>query len=328
MSPKIDPTKTIKPLSDNKKSVNNARLNDMEQEISSFFYMLNVPNENFDVEKAFDILKSYIKNHERILYSVISNIIYERLENGEDNSSGRFLSNIEKLVAFSETVSISDPIEEGYVKNTKKAIIKIWDHVSLADHQYTMLKFTDSAYNDKFKENIQPFKETLTKEMNAQMITMISIFTALAFLLFGGISSLDDIFVNIELPLFKATSIGLIWGIGLSNMIFVFLYCIGKITKLKFNATDNPDATVFERYPVVWWTNFILIALLFISIWLWFIQQTSLSKEIIDLTNHSPKAFLICGSIVIIVGIGTLLCLLVKYTKHPKRPNKHLNTKE
>ena len=43
----------------------------------------------------------------------------------------------------------------------------------------------------------------MSKEMNAQMITMVGIFTALAFLVFGSISSLDGIFEQNAIPLFK-----------------------------------------------------------------------------------------------------------------------------
>mgnify|MGYP007007140284 CR=1 FL=1 len=38
----------------------------------------------------------------------------------------------------------------------------------------------------------------LTKEMNMQLISLIAIFTALSFIVFGGISSLDNIFFGSE----------------------------------------------------------------------------------------------------------------------------------
>ena len=74
------------------------------------------------------------------------------------------------------------------------------------------------------ERNIADFKENLTKEMNEQLITLVSIFTALAFLLFGGISSLDNIFSGIDkTSILKLLMIGCIWGICLVNLIFVFL---------------------------------------------------------------------------------------------------------
>lgn len=118
--------------------------------------------------------------------------------------------------------------------------------ITLASQQYTMLKQSDTEHDEKFQKRITAYKEEMSKEMNTQMITMVGIFTALAFLIFGSISSLDGVFENIDLPLFKVISIGLIWGICVSNMIFVFLYCIGKMTKLNFKANQSKKRTFFK----------------------------------------------------------------------------------
>lgn len=77
--------------------------------------------------------------------------------------------------------------------------------------QYIMLKQTDEEYDEKFKARISSFKEDMSKDMNAQMITMVGIFTALAFLIFGSISSLDGIFENTALPIFKVMSNSIIF---------------------------------------------------------------------------------------------------------------------
>lgn len=77
--------------------------------------------------------------------------------------------------------------------------------------QYIMLKQTDEEYDEKFKARISSFKEDMSKDMNARMITMVAIFTALAFLIFGSISSLDGIFENTALPIFKVMSNSIIF---------------------------------------------------------------------------------------------------------------------
>ncbi len=63
----------------------------------------------------------------------------------------------------------------------------------MAQTQYSGLKQTDEEYKRKFQNSITPFQKELMKDMNAQLLTMVSIFTALAFLVFGGISSLGSI---------------------------------------------------------------------------------------------------------------------------------------
>lgn len=195
--------------------------------------------------------------------------------------------------------------------------MEIRDHAILASQQYRMLKDSDEEYDKKFRERISVIKEEMTKEMNAQMITMVGIFTALAFLIFGSISSLDGIFENIEFPLFKVISIGLVWGLCVSNMIFVFLYCIGKMTGLNFKANQSPDASFYQRYPVVCWTDFLLVSLLAVSSWGWFIQHTNIEQEIIDYTNREPKCVFIIGSVAIAVLIiaGCFICWAITRIK-------------
>ena len=50
-------------------------------------------------------------------------------------------------------------------------------------------------------------------------------------------------------------AVGLIWGLCIFNLIYVFLFCVGKMTHLNFKSTDDPDATIFQKYPIVWWSD-------------------------------------------------------------------------
>lgn len=178
-----------------------------------------------------------------------------------------------------------------------------------------MLKQSDAEYDEKFKKRIASYKEEMSKEMNTQMITMVGIFTALAFLIFGSISSLDGIFENINLPLFKVLSIGLIWGLCVSNMIFVFLYCVGKMTRLNFKANQSPMASIFQRYPIVWWTNLLLVSLLLLSTWGWFLQCSDIGQKIIDTANCSPWCVFGVGTIGIIILIVIGIVFFSKKTR-------------
>lgn len=294
------------------------KLQGMQDELWKFLRHLDEPNERFNAETAFDELLRYINNHDRVLYSAISNEIYARYSNSKAtiDPAGTLLSNLDALVQYSlnennisnKKATLSEHQTEQVVDDTRRIVIKIWDHVTLASQQYVMLKQSDEEYDAKFKERISRYKEEMSKEMNSQMITMVGIFTALAFLIFGSISSLDNIFEDVELPLFKVMSIGLIWGLCVSNMIFVFLYCIGKMTKLNFKSNPSSGANIFQRYPVVWWTNFLLLSLLMLTSWGWFVQCTKISKMIISLASTSPWVVFIVGSIfiAILIILGTI----------------------
>lgn len=302
----------------------NNKLQEMEYALRKFFQRLAQTNEQFDAEHAFDELFNYITLYDRILYSTISNIIYFDYENpGTFDPAGTLLSNLDALVSYAESdnnismkkKNINEHQTEEAVDDTRKAILKIWDHVTLASQQYQILKQTDEEYDEKFKRRIAGYKEEMSKEMNAQMITMVGIFTALAFLIFGSISSLDGIFENIQMPLFKTMSISLIWGLCVLNMIFIFLYCIGKMSKLNFKANMHSNTSIFQRYPIIWWTNLMLILLLLITSWGYFIQQNKIGEWLIRISNNNPCLIFVIGSVIILSIIVAGVLLLAKKTK-------------
>lgn len=301
------------------------RLEEMENALRKFFERLSKPNESFKPSVSFDELLRYINNYDRILYSTISNIIYAnyRHSDGTTDPAGTLLSNLDALIRYSENEqnivakksALSGNQTPESVDDTRRVVLKIRDHVALASQQYTMLKQSDAEYDEKFKKRINSYKEEMTREMNTQMITMVGIFTALAFLIFGSISSLDGIFENINLPLFKVISIGLIWGICVSNMIFIFLYCIGKMTKLNFKVNQSVTANIFQRYPIVWWTNFLLVSLLLLSSWGWFVQCSKIGYSIIEFVNCSPWFIFVFGTVFIIALIVAGIVFFAKKTR-------------
>ena len=56
-------------------------------------------------------------------------------------------------------MALGEGKDKRIVDDTKKAILKIWDHVNLANQQYKILKQTDDEYTEKFKRHISSYKE-------------------------------------------------------------------------------------------------------------------------------------------------------------------------
>lgn len=284
----------------------------MQIAIEDVFQKMMVKQNQFEKEKTFDALNAYILQYDRILYSPISNHIYSSYENGQDGDLiGTLQSNLDALLSYASDPKVittkKNNLKHGQsrksIDDTQKAIIKIWDHVNLANQQYKVLKQTDDEYNEKFQSHIADFKQDMTKEMNAQLLTMVSIFTALAFLIFGGISSLDNIFSVSGIPILKIIASGLIWGLCILNLIFVFLFCVGKMTHLCFESTDNPDATIFEKYSIVWWSDLLLVSLLLICLWLYFMQREEINIWFIDICIKNTMVSSVIGTII--------LCILI-----------------
>lgn len=273
-------------------------------------------NNDYERQILYDIA-CYIKNYDRILYSEISNTIfglYDRNIPSEvtEEKIGNMQTNISKVVEYaycdeySKIIEKKNPKQREFYIKAKAISLKIQDHINLAQQQCNSLKQTDEEYKEKFERNIADFKENLTKEMNEQLITLVSIFTALAFLLFGGISSLDNIFSGIDkTSILKLVMIGCIWGICLVNLIFVFLFCVSKMTRLNFASASNPDGTIFQKYPIFWWTNYIIISIFLISAFFYFLVEIRYMEWLLKKMHKE-------AGIVFLLGGCVLLALIVK----------------
>jgi len=191
----------------------------------------------------------------------------------------------------------------------------------LAQQQYQVLKQTDQEYADKFNSNIEKYKQEMTKEMSQQLISLVGIFTALAFLIFGSISSLDNIFSVHGIPLLKLMCVGTIWGICILNLVFVFLFCVSKMTKTQFKSTEDPRATIFQKYPIVWWCNFTLCSLLLIFCWFYYLTSHELFVWFSDFMELHVSIKVIIVTIIICIVIFFAFRSLCKKTK-ALEPNK------
>lgn len=278
-----------------------------------------------DARKGFHMILQYIRKHHRILYSQISNMIYALYNEHPPEEAmillGTMLSNIEKIMEYTETQPYRDELaeiecqeEKNFYKDTQNALIKIWDHVNLAQAQYSGLKQTDEEYKRKFNASIEPFKNTLVRDMNAQLLTMVSIFTALAFLIFGGISSLGSIFSNHELPVLKIMIIGCVWGLCILNLLFVFLFCVGKMTNLNFKSGNETGSNIFQKYPVVWWSNLVILMLLAGNLWTYYIRQEKIDSWFRAWCGRFPQMAMWGGYGIIFVVFIVLFILLFRQT--------------
>ena len=150
--------------------------------------------------------------------------------------------------------------------------------------------------------------------MNGQLLTMVGIFTALAFLVFGGITSLDNIFSVHGIPLLKLMVICSLWGLTIINLVFVFLVCVSKMTKITFSSTENSKASVFQKYPIVWWTNLLLCSILALLSWLYFVRQNHALDWFKELCWNHPARVSCAGFGIIGVIIMVVACILLLHT--------------
>lgn len=274
---------------------------EMESEMTSICDSLCCDTQTFNKIEITNKINVYLGSYNRILYHVITNCIYS-----PDHDTGVFSTNLQKVVEYvlsDEYNSTDDSID------TKKIMIKIWDHYNLANRQFNTLNQTDQDFTKKFNSKITPIHakieenlHTHTKEINSQLIALIGIFTAMSFLVFGGINSLNNIFYNAKMiPILNLMIIGSIWGLCILNLVFVFMFFISKMTGLDISSNKNKDSSLIKKYPLVIWSNLIICTILLICLLLYYIDRWNLGSWLYDFSYHNQILVFISGFLAITI---------------------------
>jgi len=245
------------------------KLATMQSRMVNICHLLIRDSKEFNATLAASEISKYITEYDRILYHVITNFIYS-LPSGQ---KGVFETNLYKLV---ECVMAGSQ----YDVETQKLILKIWDHTNLAMRQLDALGIDEDNFSRFFYAKVPEIRESMDaqlsshqKEVTSQLVSLVGIFTAISFLIFGGISSLGNIFNN-EIPLLRLLIMSSLWGLCFANLFFVFIYYVAKIgrTHIEANGSHYYGSTTqlysFKiRYPVMYYLNLILVNSFTICIW-------------------------------------------------------------
>ncbi len=291
---------------DENSSDKKSTLDEMGAEIYELCDIFSQQSNTFDKKKALYSVVNYTKKYDRLLYANISNYIFDIYQTSTQRM-GIFETNLESLAnfvlsgEFTSLLGSVDSVEKQWLLRSEKIVIKIYDHVNLAKRQFNVLKTSDKEYENNFKKYILPFKQEVTKEMSSQLITLVGIFTAMAFLVFGGISSLNNIFGKIEtIPILKLMIMCCLWGLGILNLVYIFMFCVGKMTVFRFNSNNK----------IVIWSNFLLISVFVFSLLFYYIDKN-------NMTIWFDKWCFKHSHLAVVLGIGIpitiWLCIVIIY---------------
>lgn len=193
-----------------------------------------------------EIQKAY-KKHGRFSYSHITSICYEMDDKEKEE---RIIWNLIRLHEYCD--SIDD--------EKKDIVFKLFDHINLASKQANKFRNITANFDEKMKKE-EEFIERKTKEamdevksmkkkLMGELISLIAIFTALSFVIFGGINSLGSLTSSINAVLANGLHISainkpiILWGIAMFNLLYLFMSFIFKLT-------DN-SKSIFDE-DVLWW---------------------------------------------------------------------------
>lgn len=225
---------------------------------------------SFDFKTWILAFGTFEKDYDRFLYSSISQMIIMEPDDEKILSLiSRISSIVERIVLDTEIKKDrqikDDDFENDKVKLSKekyKLIYKLYDHCNLANTQrdaYSQTKISikqnvDASFDDKYKEKfdskIKPELDSIQKEITNQLIGLVSMFTALSFVIFGGTQMLDSILDNIKIAsISRMICIGFLWTLCMSMLFYILVWFICKI--IKPNERDiftNKFKTLFWIY--------------------------------------------------------------------------------
>ncbi|WP_322622201.1 hypothetical protein [Aedoeadaptatus coxii] len=212
---------------------------------------------SFDDETCSSFIESmndFKKIYDRFLYSEITGYCHEKEE------LETLVSNTKKVYLYCK--SNVEAEDRGRVE---KILLKLYDHVSLVDKQKARSKMLREGMDKRISEQkttlqqieanisreekqLERFQEKLSSmksDLIGQLISLVAMFIAVAFVVFGGISSLNSISsllkAIVEAGNTSINNMGMIyksftlWGLGMFNVLFLFMHFISKLADKKFS---------------------------------------------------------------------------------------------
>ncbi|GAA0816352.1 hypothetical protein [Clostridium tertium] len=278
--------------------------------------------EKNDFEKNFNkFLKLIDSNKEvRILYSEISNNIYKIINDCDLENININLERIKDEIILNKFENYPE------YKCIEKIIIKIYDHFNLAIYQLKKLNTDDENFKKRVGQVISPINNSNNKKIDKKLtqidsaikteagnlknefIGLIGMFTAMSFLVFGGLEFLGGIFSKIEdVPILKLIMIGSVWSLCISNLIYAFMFFIENI--VIHRKVKNGQPKYLKRYPMIIISNYILVFIFLFSSWGYYCRKNKIDNIIFNLANNYSMIYFV---MLIILLIASLIFIFKK----------------
>lgn len=202
--------------------------NNTKRKINGICKALSMETQKYDPQKTVENINLYIASSnklDRILYSEISNYVFSL----EMSERGIFATNLEKLLLYS--LDDKNTVRE----DSKKLIVKIYDHFQLALHQIENV-------NNIFANSIEEAKENLQKQIKGvekEYISILGIFAAVVLAFVGGITFSTSVLQNISaVSVFRLLLVVDFLAFVLINVIYIlvkFIFTINEKDAKLFN---------------------------------------------------------------------------------------------
>lgn len=290
---------------------NKGYLVNVQRETQELCTLLN--NDTFDKVDFFEKMYAYVEQDNRLVYSSITNYIFSLGENRKqtDQIVSNIITNLQMVIDYTGESgfekSTNDKKTE-IISKTNKYLLKLWDHINLAQRQFDQIAFGDEYYQNLAEESVKEATKPISDELNKQLISLVAIFTALSFVVFGGISSLSGIFAAAhELPVLKVLMFGSLWAICMINLVFMFMFFISNLVEKSIASSNNINDSCVKKYPLIFFSNWIFVTVLVFSLGAYYWEENRLMYSVIKIWKFVVPVievvFWLIVAIDIIIGI-------------------------
>lgn len=223
------------------------KFNYTKRKINAICKALSMETQKYTPQKTVENINVYIafpNKLDRILYSEISNYVFS-LEMAE---RGIFATNLDKLLLYS--LDKKNNVSE----DSKKLIIKIYDHCQLALHQIENANNIFANSIDEAKENLQKQIKGIEKEY----ISILGIFASIVLAFVGGITFSTSVLQNISsTSVFRLLLVVDFLAFVLINVIYIlvkFIFTINEKNAEIFNIkTLNAACLIIAIVIIISW---------------------------------------------------------------------------
>lgn len=180
-------------------------------------------SEEEKIKEWLDALAEFQEAYGKVLYSELSSYII-------DEFNGEYIEILENNIEnISEHIDVVQK-EGGINLEQYRFWLKFRDHCKLAILQRSHYNVSKKNIEDLTDSIIKEETNRIQKEITGQLIGLVSIFTALSFVIFGGINILSSILENVRIAtVSRLICVGLLWTISMSFLFYIFISFILKI---------------------------------------------------------------------------------------------------
>lgn len=200
---------------------------------------VNLNGEEYDKEIS-EISNEFIEyytQNTRHSYSVISRVLYDNLDDNNQEDETYFYENIENIIRYIK--KYDEENDCAYVEH----IFKLEDHIKLELLRFTELKEKEQKINSEIEQKLTNSQKSFKKldndlkrqkrnieGLNNQIIAILGIFSAIIITFFGGINFLEGTLSSAaQVRTYKLVLMVAVVGLVMFNIIFLLLTFIAKL---------------------------------------------------------------------------------------------------